>query len=250
MKKILAFFGLCALAGLIPCVESPQVQAQYYYQTRTMPYAHDSYQGSYQSNYQNNYRRRVQFRNIRDDVLQINPAFDQVYNSAYSPGAYDGTVQADLVRQLAELKAQYAALLAAQKTPSPSPIVVVPSSTPGQQPVVVVQQPQQTAQQPLVQPQHPLAVPPVKLGPNGERPGILVLQAKCAVCHKQGSLSAGQQFIMLDAQGLLTKDAQTPPREKEILKRTYLQTMPPPNNIFGIQPVTDAEYALIVDALP
>ncbi len=247
MKTLLAFFGLCVLAGLIPCVEAPQVQAQYYY-ARTMPYAHDSYQGS---NYQNNYRRRVVFRNIRDDVLQINPAYDQVYNSAYSPGAYDGTVQADLVRQLAELKSQYAALLAAQKAPSsPSPIVVVPSQTPGQNPVVVVQQPSAQPQQPVTQPQQPLAVPPVKLGPNGERPGILVLQAKCAVCHKQGSLSAGQQFIMLDAQGLLTKDAQTPAREKEILKRTYRQTMPPPNNVFGISAVTDAEYALLVDALP
>ncbi len=246
--KIFAIPFLCAIAGFIPCVGPPGAAAQYY-QPRTMPYA---YQTSHDSNYyQNNYRRRVQFRNIRDDVLQINPAYTAEYNSAYVPGAYDGTVQADLARQLAELKAQYAALLAAQKAPSsPSPITVVPSTVPGQNPVVIVQQPAAApgaTQQPA---QPPVVLPPAQLGPNGERPGIAILNAKCAKCHKAGSLSPGQQFTMLDATGHLTKEAQDPKEVKEILKRTYRKTMPPVDNIFGIPSVTDAEYALLVDALP
>jgi hypothetical protein len=262
MKTLFAFFALCALVGLIPCIEQPRAGAQYGQHIQHQGYnPQTGYYQTQPSYYQQpHYRQRVQFREIRDNVIQINPAYTQDYNSAYSPGAYDGTVQADLLRQVAELKAQYAALLAqstanAVKIAAPQPqsqVVVIPTATPGQQPQVVVIPPHAPAVNlgPAVVQPPAVALPPAKLGPNGERPGIAVLNAKCAKCHKAGSLSAGQQFTMLDAAGQLTKDAQDPIKEKGILKRTYTQSMPPPGNIFGIPPVTDAEYAMIVDALP
>ncbi len=187
----------------------------------------------------------MKFVRIRDDVLQINPA----YTSAYSPDTYDSSTQVELVaevrrlRSLLDAQAIAAAVLARGGVVPPSqPITQPQPAMPYVQPVPQVGQPPSAgpAERPGVQPPVPKAL-------TGGTPGLTILNAKCAACHQVGHIAPDQRFTMLDAKGQLS-----PLNDKQklrILLKVYSGQMPPPNNIQGIQPVTDAEYASLVDLL-
>ncbi len=179
-----------------------------------------------------NHRRIVDRVEIRNDVLQINPA----YVSAYDPGGYDGTAQAVLLERIDRLTA---VVLALQKTHATAPIVIAPSVLPGTAPIVIVP--------PTTPGTTPVVVQPPKAAPKPGENGLQVLNAHCAACHQAGKAKPDQKFIMLDAAGKLAvlSDLQ----KRRMLTRAYTKSMPPPLNDQNATALDDAEYALLVDLL-
>ncbi len=175
--------------------------------------------------------QHVHHRRINVDIVQvaqINPA----YSSVYSPEGYDSVTQADILAQLKQLSLrndQIAAMLfaaarsgvpAAPGTPVAPAVPAVPATAPA-------------------------AVRPQTQG--GGVIGLAVLNAKCAVCHQAGKLAPDQRFTLLDLKGNLV--TLTDKQRFRVSQRTYAQSMPPPLNVHGIPPITDAEYAAIMDLL-
>lgn len=216
----------CLTAGLL--AQSPVCAGPYRTINATPHYQPSS--GDYQTP---THRRRV---NIVTDVLQVNPT----YTSAYSPDGYDSATQQDILAALRSLtkrlddqdKANLAAIVAkAVATPAApsSPPAVLPPATP------------------TPPASSPGALSPARPASGGGAAGLAVMVAKCAQCHQAGKLAPDQRFTLLDAKGSLS---QLTDRQKlKTLMKVYREEMPPPKNIYGITPVTDAEYAAIVDLL-
>lgn len=157
-------------------------------------------------------------------VAQINPA----YTSAYSPDGYDSASQSEI---LAELRRLSLALAQANARAAAQQPVVLPG-----QPAVTVPVPGQP--------------PATTLRPKGEGSGsvgLAVLNAKCAICHQAGKLASDQRFVLLDLKGNLAPI--TDKLKNKVITKTYGGSMPPPNNIHGIPPVTDSEFAAIIDLI-
>ncbi len=247
MKTAFAILFLFACTGLTLAGTYRQIQHNgYYYQQPSYAYNSPGYNQGYQQSYNQNgyanngYRQRVKFVNIAT-VAQINPA----YTSAYSPDNYDSSTQVELVQEVRRLRA----LLDAQAIAA-AVLARGGTTLPPQQPAVVPQPlmpyvaPAAQAGQPAAQPP---VQPPVPKALIGGAPGLGVLMAKCSACHQVGHIAPDQRFTMLDAKGQLS-----PLNDKQklrILLKVYSGQMPPPSNIQGIQPVTDAEYAQLVDLL-
>jgi mono/diheme cytochrome c family protein len=210
MKLLLKAFLWATLAALVSAVGIAIGDEPRYRHRNIAPELRD----------ERTYRHRDVVRII--DVAQINPA----YLSAYLPDAYDGSTQQDILAQIRTLSArldQLTALAAAAKTGTPA---VVTPSVPGAPPVVVV--------------------PPAK-PPGGRAAGLAILNAKCAACHQQGKLADTQKFTLLDTKGNLV--SLTTKQKFELVQKTLHAEMPPPNNSFGILPLTDPEFMAIADAL-
>ncbi len=179
--------------------------------------------------YSAEHKPRQRVVEIRSRVLQINPA----YTSAYSPEGFDSTTQADILSELRRLGYrldQVAALAQARGS------VVVPAA-PGQPGAVVVPIPPSGSALPVKPaPKVPAAVS-----------GLSVLNASCAACHQAGKLDPDQRFTLLDAKGALAP--LTDKQKLRVLSRAYSEEMPPPNNKFGIPPLTDPEFAALVELL-
>lgn len=143
-------------------------------------------------------------------VAQINPA----YTSAYAPDGYDSATQADLLAEVRRLTARLDAQARAGVAP-PAPAANIP--------------------------------PPAPKGvtQGGGVIGLAVLTAKCAQCHQTGKLAPDQRFALLDAKGNLA--TLTDRQKLRVLLKAYSGQMPPPMNVYGVTPLTDAEYAAIVD---
>jgi hypothetical protein len=150
------------------------------------------------------------------EVLAINPA----YTSAYVPDGYEPAAQQEILARIAALSQQLAILQAVgQRGTGPEPIRP-PASLPGSQ---------------------PKGIPPGT--PGGL--GLTVLRTKCAACHQQGMALPDQRFVLLDTKGALV--TLTPTQKVRVLVKTYSQQMPPPLNTQQIAPLTDGEYAALVD---
>ncbi len=237
---ILALFA-CAGFGLAGTYRQIQHQTPTYYQQPSYAYNSPGYGQGYQQSYNQNgyatngYRQRVRFVSIAS-VAQINPA----YVSSYSPDTYDSSTQVELVAEVRRLRA----LLDAQAIAA-AVLARGGTTLPPQQPAVVPQ-PLMPYVPPVAQAGQPPAVqPPVPKALTGGAPGLAVLMAKCAACHQAGHIAPDQRFTMLDAKGQLAPLSVK--QQLEMVKRVYRGTMPPPNNIQAITPVTDAEYAAIID---
>ncbi len=206
------------------------------------------------------YHRNDTYRQVRDhrqnrqivrlvDVVQINPA----YTSAYNPEAYDATTQTQLLAELHKVSARLdanaaervaregatAALLQRLAAWQGVPGVPNPPATPTTPPAY------STIPQP--KPEPGTIKPEVKAPPTAPLSGLAVLNAKCAACHKDGNLEPNQRFILLNTKGEL--NPLTPAQNLKVLTKTYLGQMPPPVNKFGLAPVTNEEYAAIVQLL-
>ncbi len=169
------------------------------------------------------------------NVAQINPA----YTSTYSPEGYDAVTQADILGEIRRLNVridqlQALARLAPATGPS-APVVIPGATTPG------------GVVPPIIVPGKEAVVPrmPPASGPHNGAVGLSVMVAKCAACHQAGKLLPDQRFTLLDVKGNLV--ALTDKQKLNILKKTYTGMMPPPNNIHGIPPLTDAEFAAIAE---
>ncbi len=240
---VILFLFACAGFGLAGTYRQIQHQTPTYYQQPSYAYNSPGYSQGYQQSYNTNgyatngYRQRVRFVNIAS-VAQINPA----YVSSYSPDTYDSSTQVELVAEVRRLRA----LLDAQAIAAA--VLARGGTTLPPQQQAVVPQPLMPYVPPVAQAGQPPAVqPPVPKALTGGAPGLAVLMAKCAACHQVGHIAPDQRFTMLDGKGQLS-----PLNDKQklrILLKVYSGQMPPPANIQGIAPVTDAEYAMLVDAL-
>jgi len=202
------------------------------------------------------------------EVAAINPA----YTSAYSPTGYDSSSQSSLLAEIQQLKLLVQALALRQQAPpvappivavvtTPSGPVVVPLPPPAPVPVVTtaaaqLQLQQEVAAQLLAQQQalaarllvqQTPAQPPPPPALSGAALGLFALQTHCSMCHTAGKLAPGVPYALLDAAGKLATLTDT--QKKNVLKRSYKKTMPPPINTFNATPVTDLEYAGLVEAL-
>ncbi len=242
---VILFLFACAGFGLAGTYRQIQHQTPTYYQQPSYAYNSPGYSQGYQQSYNTNgyatngYRQRVRFVSIAS-VAQINPA----YVSSYSPDTYDSSTQVELVAEVRRLRALLdaqaiaAAVLARGGTTlPPAQSAVVP------QPLMPYVPPVAAAQPPAAGP--PATQPPVPKALTGGAAGLAVLMAKCSACHQAGHLTPDQRFTLLDQKGQLS-----PLNDKQklgVLMRVYKGMMPPPSNIQGITPVTDAEYAQIAD---
>ncbi len=250
MKTAFAILALFACAGFALAGTYRQLQTNQTYYQQPSYYQSPGYSQGYQQSYNQNgystngYRQRVRFVNI-SSVAQINPA----YVSSYSPDTYDSSTQVELVAEVRRLRALLdaqaiaAAVLARGGTTlPPQPPAVVPQPLMPYVPPVAMPQPQPPVQPPpTVLPTQP----PVPKGLTGGAAGLNVLMLKCSACHQAGHLTPDQRFTLLDQKGQLS-----PLNDKQklgVLMRVYKGMMPPPSNIQGITPVTDAEYAQIAD---
>ena len=164
------------------------------------------------------YHRRLQANIV--SVAQINPA----YVSAYSPDGYDSATQADILNELRRLgfRLDQIAAIGKAATAAQAKVDVGPG------PVVV----------PAV---------PMDKGKDASTTGLAVITAKCAVCHQAGKLAADQRFTLIDMKGNIVP--LTDKQKVTLIKKTYRQQMPPPINSFNIPPLTDSEYAAIMDLI-
>ncbi len=208
------------------------------------------------------YRRSDDYRQVRNhqthrqivrlvDVVQINPA----YTSAYDPRGYDTTTQEQLAAELHKISArldQNAAQRAADQAAQAFllqrlaawqgvPGVPNPPATPTTPPAY------STIPQP--KPEPGTLKPEVKAPapPGAPLSGLAVLNAKCAACHQDGKLEPNQRFILLSTKGELSP--LTTAQGLKVLTKTYLGQMPPPVNKFGLAPITNEEYAALVQLL-
>ncbi len=216
---LLVFLGPLVLLATPPSTHRQRVasgQSEYRtYQPSTGYYVNGSY---------HNPSARVRSRRVDIvTVQQINPA----YTSAYSPEGYDSVTQADILGEIRRLNVRIDQLTALAKA---APVVVIPGKE-GVPPVVVP---------PTV------VVPPVRkpAEANGAV-GLSIMVAKCAACHQAGKLLPDQKFTLIDVKGNLV--SLTDKQKLNVLHKTFTGQMPPPNNVHGIPPLTDAEYAAIAE---
>jgi hypothetical protein len=220
-------FSLSALYLLVLVLMSSPAEAQY-------PTQYQQYQTHQPT------RQIVRVHVI--DVGQINPA----YTSAYTPDSYDTVTQAQLLLQIQALTRAIQQQIANQQAlpppppqaPAQSPFLIVPGAKPGDQPTVLV-----TPQAPVAPhpPQPPATIPTAVAG-------LLVLNTHCAVCHTLGKLAPSVPFGIVNAKGTLNP-ALTADQKRLMLIRSYKRTMPPVKNLVGMLPVTDADYASMVELL-
>ncbi len=197
------------------------------------------YSQNYGHNQGYNYNPPVKVVNI-ETVAQINPA----YLSAYSPDGYDSATQSRILNELqrlgaaVELQTKLAiAMQAAQaaqagiRMPYADEKRTVPSpGTPDKPPEVI-----------------PIPASKLPRIPGPPTKGLAVITAKCAACHQAGKLAPDQRFTILDLRGELAP--LTPAMRLKIIGKTYRGEMPPPHNDRGITPLTDEEYASIMDII-
>lgn len=189
---------------------------------------------------QHHRRRLVQVELIQ--VAAISPA----YTSAYSPDGYDSATQAGILTELRRLgianDVQMKILQVLAQRPVYVPVAVVPGS-----PIMPpASEPKVDGKVEAVKP--PSALLPLEPKvPGPPAGGLAVMNAKCAACHQAGKLAADQRFTLLDMKGELAP--LTAAQKLKVLLKTYSAQMPPPNNIHGITPLTDADFAKIVDAV-
>lgn len=171
----------------------------------------------------------VSRRRLRVDIVQvaqINPA----YSSAYSPDGYDSSTQTEILAELrrlgVRLETQERIAQALRQNPQ------------AQQPAAVM---------PKAAEQIPAPIPVGKAGGGGAAAGLAVMASHCAVCHQAGKTAPDQRFTLLDMKGSLAP--LTAAQKLKVVQKAYAGQMPPPLNTQGMQPLTDADFAALMDAL-
>lgn len=221
MKITLPFLTLLLLAGWASCYEPV---------CRTRP-SYSPYQGYTQPSYTEPefHHEHVTRRRLRVDIVQvaqINPA----YSSAYSPDGYDSSTQTEILAELRRLGVR----LETQER-------IAQAMRQGQQ----TQQPSQVmpkASEPI-----PAPLPAAKAGGGGTAAGLAVMASHCAICHQAGKTAPDQRFTLLDMKGSLAP--LTAAQKLKVVQKAYAGQMPPPLNTQGMQPLTDADFAALMDAL-
>ncbi len=198
--------------------------------------------GDYNVRTRQTYNNHQTYRQIARlvDIVRIDPA----YTSAYDPRGYDSATQDQLLAELHKIGARLDANAAERIAREAAQVALLQQLAIKQGLPGVPQPPAAVAPPPAVKPPAEAVVKPPPAAPLS---GLTVLVTHCAACHQDGKLLPNQRFILLDNKGQLSP--LTDRQKLAVLAKVYSGQMPPPQNTAGATPVTDPEFAAIVEQL-